>query len=47
MGSELSILSENKIRSHVEAVGTCKLALSSGFVLELENTFMYQVSLET
>ena len=25
--------------SHVEAIGTCNLVLSSGFILELENTF--------
>ena len=25
--------------SHVEAVGTCKLVLSSGFILQLEKTF--------
>lgn len=37
MGSEQSILSRNKIGSHVEAIGTCYL--SSGFVLELEKTF--------
>ena len=27
------------MRSHVEAVGTCNLVLSSGFVLNLEKTF--------
>ena len=37
--SELSILSSNKMGSHVEAIGTCKLTLSNGFVLVLESTF--------
>ena len=39
MGTELSILSGNKMRLHVETIGTYKLALSSGFILELEKTF--------
>jgi hypothetical protein len=39
VGSEKSILSRNKMGSHVEAIGTCYLTLSSGFVLELEKTF--------
>ena len=39
VGSERSILSGNKMGSHVEAVGTCYLILSSGFVLKLEKTF--------
>ena len=39
MGSEQSILSRNKMGSHVEAIGTCHLVLSSGFVLKLEKTF--------
>ena len=43
MGSELTILLGNKMCSYVEAIGTCKLALSSGFVsgfvLELLKTF--------
>jgi len=39
VGSEQSILSGNKMGSHVEALGTCYLTLSSGFVLELERTF--------
>ncbi|KAL5823734.1 hypothetical protein ACOSQ4_021634 [Xanthoceras sorbifolium] len=39
VGSEQSILSGNKMRSHVEAIGTCYLTLSSGFVLELDKTF--------
>ena len=39
MGSKLSILSRNKMRSHVKAIGTCKLVLSIGFVLVLEKTF--------
>jgi len=37
--SEQSIYLENKMRSHIEAVGTCTLVLISGFVLVLENTF--------
>ena len=39
VGSELSILSGNKMGSHVEAIGTCTLTLSNGFVLVLERTF--------
>ena len=39
VGSELSILSGNKMSSHIEAIGTCSLTLSSGFVLVLERTF--------
>ena len=39
VGSEQSILSGNKMGSHVEAIGTCILTLSSGFVLKLERTF--------
>ena len=39
VGSELSILSGNKIGSHVEAIGTCMLTLGSGFVLVVERTF--------
>ena len=39
MGSEQSILSGNKMGSHVEDVGTCYLTLSSGFVLRLEKVF--------
>ena len=39
VGSEQSILSGNKMGSHVEAIGTCHLVLSSGFVLKLEKTF--------
>jgi len=27
------------MRSHVEAIGTCKLILSSNFILVLEKTF--------
>nr|XP_048331623.1 uncharacterized protein LOC125422950 [Ziziphus jujuba var. spinosa] len=37
--SEQSIYSGNKMPSQVEAVGTCKLVLSSGFILSLERTF--------
>ena len=39
MGSEQYIYSGSKISSHVEAIGTCSLVLSSGFILELEKTF--------
>ena len=39
MGSELSILSGNKIGSHVEAIRTCTLTISNDFVLLLEGTF--------
>jgi hypothetical protein len=39
VGSKQSILSGNKMGSHVEAIGTCYLILSSGFVLKLEKTF--------
>ena len=39
VGSELSILSGNKMASRVEAIGTCTLTLSNGFVLVLERTF--------
>jgi hypothetical protein len=39
MGCEQSILSGNQMGLHVEAIGTCYLNLSSGFVLELEKTF--------
>ena len=39
VGSELSILSGNKMGSQEEAIGTCTLTLSNGFVLVLERTF--------
>ena len=39
MGSELSILSCNKMGSHVEAIGTCAVTLNTSFVLVLERTF--------
>ncbi|KAL5765720.1 hypothetical protein ACOSP7_016337 [Xanthoceras sorbifolium] len=39
VGSEQSILFGNKMGSHVEAIGTCYLTLSSGFVLKLDKTF--------
>ena len=39
MGSELGILSGNKMGSHVEAIGTCTLTLSNGFVIVLDRTF--------
>ena len=38
-GKELSILSGNKMGLHVEAIRTCTLTLSNGFVLVLERTF--------
>ena len=37
--SECSIYSGNQISSHVEVVGTYRLVLRSGFVLNLEKTF--------
>ena len=39
MPSEQCIYSGNKMHSHVEAIGTCSLVLSSGFILNLEKTF--------
>ena len=39
MPSEQCIYSRNKMRSHVEDIGTCSLVLSSGFILNLEKTF--------
>ena len=39
MGSEQYIYSGNKMSSHVEAIRTYSLVLSSGFILELEKTF--------
>ena len=39
--SEQCIYSRNKMRSHVEGIGTCNLILSSGFVLELEKIFLH------
>jgi len=39
MGSDQYIYSGSKMTSHVEAVGTCSLVLSSGFILHLEKTF--------
>ena len=38
MPNEQCIYSGNKMHSHMEAVGTCSLVLSSGFILNLENT---------
>ena len=38
VGSERHIYSGNKMPSYVEAIGTCKLVLSSGFI-SLEKTF--------
>ena len=39
MSSERYIHSRGRSSSHVEAIGTCSLKLSSDFVLQLENTF--------
>ena len=39
MGSERYIHSRGWSSSHVEVIGACNLKLSSGFVLQLENTF--------
>ena len=39
MDSERYIYSIGRSNSHVEAIGTCSLELSSGFVLLLEKTF--------
>ena len=39
VGAERYIYSGNKMQSHVEAIGTCELVLSSGFILILEKTF--------
>ncbi|KAL4304232.1 hypothetical protein GQ457_10G014510 [Hibiscus cannabinus] len=39
VGAERHIYSGNKMQSHVEAIGTCELVISSGFVLILEKTF--------
>ncbi|RYE20620.1 MAG: hypothetical protein EOP45_10745 [Sphingobacteriaceae bacterium] len=38
VGSEHYILSGGRMSSHVEAVGSCDLVLSSGFILRLEKT---------
>ena len=37
--SEQYIYSGGKMSSHVEAIRTCSLVLSNGFILRLENTF--------
>ena len=39
MGNEQYIYLCSKMSSHVEAIDTCNLVLSSGFILELEKTF--------
>ena len=39
VGSEQCIYSGSMMSSCVEAIGTCNLVLSSGFILELEKTF--------
>ena len=46
VGSEQNILSGNKVGSHVESIGICNLVLDNDYVLDLERTFIYQVSLE-
>lgn len=47
MASEQCIFIENKIRSHVGAVGTCSLNLDCSFVLNLKRTyskFLYKLN---
>ena len=39
MGSEWYIHLGGRLISHVEAISTCSLELSSGFILQLEKTF--------
>ena len=39
MGSEHCIYSGSKMSSHVDAIGTCNLVSSRGFILCLENVF--------
>ena len=39
VGSEQCFYSGSKMSSRVKAIGTCRLVLSSSFILELENTF--------
>jgi len=39
VGSEKNILSDNKLGSPVEAIGSCILTLTSDFILKLEMTF--------
>ena len=39
VGNEWYIHSGGRSSSHVEAIGTCGLKLSSSFVLQLEKTF--------
>ena len=39
VGNEQYIYSGNKMRSHVEGIGTYRLVLTSGFVLKLEKPF--------
>ena len=39
IGSEQCIYLGSKMSSRVEAIGTCSLVLSNGFILELEKTF--------
>jgi hypothetical protein len=37
----------NKLFSHVEAVGTFRMILKTGYILDLENVFFYHASLKT
>ena len=39
MGSEKNVLSDNKVGSHVESIGTYSLVLDNGYVLDLESAF--------
>ena len=39
MGSEQNALSDNKVGSHVESIGTYNLVLDNDYVLDLERTF--------
>ena len=40
VGSEQCIYSGSKMSSRMEAIGTCSLVLSSGFILELEKDIL-------
>ena len=39
VGSEQNVLSDNKVDSHVESIGTYSLLLDNDYVLDLERTF--------
>lgn len=47
MASKQYIKLGNKMYSHVKAMDTCKLILDIEFVLDLEQTFIFQVFLKT